>query len=526
MTRRRAISFTEFVAKIGLRLTAGQAVLARVAFDGADPAGLPPDEREIAGRIFGPSVDVIRPLARTVIAAVLGARSGKSVIGAARCLHAALTCPIDRLGPGEVGYVLLLAPDLRLSRATLNYCRGFIHQVPALKRLLVSETGDRLTLKRERRQVSIEALPAARGGSSARGRSLLGALMDESAFFKDERFQVCDVAVYQAIAPRLLPGAQLLLTSTPWSQSGMIYDLWRSNFDRPTTSLVAHASTSTMRGDDPNIAAMIERERQRDESNWRREFCAEFLPGTAGAVFDSESINACVRPGPASLPADPSRSAWAAIDLGFANDASALAIVRQADGDFLEVCDLTEWHSSPGAPLLPGELLAGRVLPRLRAHGAHVLAADGHYIAAVREHLGGAVRIVPVGTDAAGKAEMYRRAQEAIHAQRVRLPDHASLLRQLHEVTSRPLPGGAVRIESPHRPGSHGDLVSALVGAIYLARGVRSGSSSLGVGVGRRREGLTVLGIRDEGPTFSVSPDGRISFGGVRGGGGWSSGGY
>jgi hypothetical protein len=53
----------------------------------------------------------------------------------------------------------------------------------------------------------------------------------------------------------------------------------------------------------------------------------------------------------------------------------------------------------------------------------------------------------------------------------VRLPRHDRLLRQLREVTVRPLTGGGMSVSSPRSPGGHGDLVSALVLALWQEHG-------------------------------------------------------
>lgn len=527
MTAHRSVSFVEFCARIGVRLTPGQRVLAAVAFDGADPATLPPPERAIAARLFG-DMDVIPSSAHGVLTIVAGARSGKSFLGALRILHLALTVPLDTLAPGEQAAGLIIAPDLRLARQVLGYARGAVRGVRDLAQLVEADTSDRIVLRRGRQRVVLECVPASRGGAAGRGRSLVGAVLDESAYFRDENFSINDRDVFAAVTPRVLPGGQVLIASTPWAEAGLLYEEWKRNFGRPVTSLVVHAPTLELR-DDERTRQTVARERERDPENARQEFDAEFLGAGAGAVFDAAMVERCVvRDRPVTLAPDPTRTAVAGFDAGFSSDSSALVILRVAPEGRLEVADVLELRPRAGQPLLPGDVLRGHVLPRLQAHGARTLVIDQHYAQSVREHLGNAnVRILLAPPGADGKAEMYRAAQAAIHGERLDLPPFPRLTRQLREVTTRPLPGGGHKIDSPRwRSGGHGDLASALVAAVWAARGARSGSASTWVGVGRRRESLTVLGIRDESPTFSVGSDGRVRCGGVRGGGGWSSGGY
>jgi hypothetical protein len=76
--------------------------------------------------------------------------------------------------------------------------------------------------------------------------------------------------------------------------------------------------------------------------------------------------------------------------------------------------------------------------------------------------------LVDAPTGAEGKAQSYQRMRALLHEGRVRLPDHPRLLRQLREVISRPTSGGGISLTSPRwRKGGHGDLVSALVLALY-----------------------------------------------------------
>jgi hypothetical protein len=57
--------------------------------------------------------------------------------------------------------------------------------------------------------------------------------------------------------------------------------------------------------------------------------------------------------------------------------------------------------------------------------------------------------------------------QKLLRERRLRLPNHPRLLAQLRAIVCQPLSGGGYRISSPRRAGAHGDLVSALVNAIW-----------------------------------------------------------
>jgi hypothetical protein len=82
-----------------------------------------------------------------------------------------------------------------------------------------SETTDAFVVVREGgRRVAIECLPATRGGSAVRGRTLLSAVLSEASMFRDDSgYVVNDRAIYEAAAPRVVDGGLVVIESTPWA---------------------------------------------------------------------------------------------------------------------------------------------------------------------------------------------------------------------------------------------------------------------------------------------------------------------
>ncbi len=462
--------FTSFARAVGVTLTPGQRVATRVAYDGLDPRELEEDEREIARTIFG-DADVIPPEARHVFAAVCGARSGKSyVLGALRALHLALTVPIATLGPGELAAGVIVAPDLRLARVVLRYVRGLVRRVPALARRVTSETADGFVIKRpDGVEVEIRCLPATRGGSALRGRSLIFALLDESAFFRDESFSVNDVEIVRAVAPRIVPGGQLLILSTPWLEQGVLYELWRRNFGTPTDAIVAHAPTLVMR-DDAHTRSFVARERARDPENALRELDAQFLGGGASALFDATSIaNAVDSSRPLVIARKVNMLTAAGGDLALVRNSSALAIVGRC-GERYELLELVEHRPAKGQPLKLSAVI-GDFATVLDRHELRHFMADGHQREAAREWCDEhevAIDDAPEGS--AGKWEAHQHLATLFREGRFTMPRHPRLEAQLRAVVAVPIAGGGYRISSPRRPdGSHGDLVSAVVLGAWAA---------------------------------------------------------
>lgn len=447
-----------------LDLTPGQRTIGRVAYDGINPADMVGEEREIARELFGP-VNTVPELARGVFAACCGARGGKSsVLIATRVTHLALTLPITRLAPGEKAEALIVAPDLSLAQQTLRFCTGIVGAASQ------GTTADSLALLRpDGRTVSIRVRAASARGRAGRGRSLVAAGLDEAAFFRDASYRVNDKDIYEAAAPRIMPGGQIIIGSTPWAELGLLWDFIDRNWGDPKDALVCRATTLQLR-DHPETRAVVARERMRDPVNALREFDAQFVSANADQFFDAASVRQSVVD-TADIPERPMGIIGIGADFGFSSDSSACAAVVR-DDDVYYLVELIELVPGKRA-LIPSDTV--RRFAKVATHwGAVEVMADGHYQESIREHLDAqSLDLTTAPTGAAGKAETYQFARQVIHSGKLRLgrgPLTDRLVHQLVEVRSRATSGGAVSITSPRwQTGGHGDLVSALVLAIWQA---------------------------------------------------------
>lgn len=456
-------SFLDFTSSaLDVELTRAQRALALVAFDGMQP-------RDVNGgeALFGDAV--VPNGARGVVVAVCGARAGKSfVLGGLRLLHLALTVPLTTLAAGEVAVALIVAPDVRLGRQVLRYALGAAQSAPDIKRRIVSSTADGFLLRRPDGHVSVEVLPATRGGSAVRGRSLVGAVLDECAFFRDSTYQVNDVELYRAVGPRILQGGQLIIASTPWAEQGLLWDFFRRNFGHPVDAICAHAPTLLLR-DDEHTRSYVAREQARDPANAAREFGAEFMSTGGDAFFDGAAITAAIEEAPvAAAHSAPSVGA----DFGFRSDSSALVVAMRepAPAQRIVVTGVFEETPKKGEPLKPS-VVVGSFAGKAKSAGADCIIADAHYRQAIAEHLEDhQLALVSAPEGANGKADTYQVVRALLREGRVRIPNHERLVRQLREVTARPTAGGGISIVSPRwRTGGHGDLVSAFVLAVWDA---------------------------------------------------------
>ena len=468
--------FAFLTRRLGFRPTPAQSVFVRVALDDEPIEALSAGDRELAAQLFGAGVTDVPPLARDTIVLVKGARTGGTYISAIYLLYRALFGAVTTLAPGELATSLVVGPDMRLARQALRYARGAVASDPDLEDRVGADTSDAFTVERDDgHRVAIEALPATRGGSALRGRSLLAVQLTEAAFFRaEDSGAVNDADILSAVGPRVMPGGKVILESTPWLESGVTFELFRDNHGDPKTALATHAPTRLMRTDERTLA-MVEREERRDPDNAAVEFGAQFIGGGAGVFFDPLSITKSIdedlvlgvrRPGIVGCGGD----------LGLVSDSSALAVVAH-DANIITLADLLEERPKKGAPLKLSAVLAS-FAAKLRAHDASSFFADGHSREAAREHAEKEkIRIedAPAGNE--GKWRTHLALQQAMKEGRFRMPDHPRLAAQLRSVVARPKPGGGFTISSPRRAGGgHGDLVSALVLAVHAVdEGSRAG---------------------------------------------------
>lgn len=171
----------------------------------------------------------------------------------------------------------------------------------------------------------------------------------------------------------------------------------------------------------------------------------------------------------------------AGLDLGLRSDATGGCIVVGSTDPLpvFEVALVFERRPQRGAPLVPSVVVA-EFCAEVKHYGGKAVAVDQFYIESVREHVRKAgLHLYESPSGNAGKVQLYTSTRELVHSGRVRFAaGQKRLIQQLREVMSVPLPGGGIRISSPRRRGSHGDLVSAFVLALWRAEVTARASGS------------------------------------------------
>src|SRR5262249_36902442 len=159
---------------------------------------------------------------------VVGRRGGKSRIAAAVAVYlACFRAYRTVLAPGERGTLALIAADRQQARTVFRYVGGLLDGSPMLARLIERRTADAIDLTNG---VTIEVHTAS--FRSVRGYTVVGAVLDEVAFWRSEDSANPDREIVEALRPAMatVPGALLVAISSPYARRGVLWDAYRRHF--------------------------------------------------------------------------------------------------------------------------------------------------------------------------------------------------------------------------------------------------------------------------------------------------------
>ncbi len=160
--------------------------------------------------------------------AIVGRRGGKSRVAALVAVFLACFRTYD-LAPGERGVVMVIAGDRRQARVILRYVAALLEGAPMLARLIDKRTAESIELANG---IVIEVHTAS--FRSTRGHTVVGAILDELAFWKTDDAAEPDHEVVAALRPSMatIPGALLLGISSPYARRGVIHQAHRDHFGK------------------------------------------------------------------------------------------------------------------------------------------------------------------------------------------------------------------------------------------------------------------------------------------------------
>jgi hypothetical protein len=382
---------------------------------------------------------------------VVGVQSGKSRIAAALADHAALV--------GQAGtYALLLGQDHRgAMRVLLRYAREPFETLDAFRAEVVRSTSDTLELQNG---VSLAAYPCR--PEAVRGIRACVVVIDELAFFSATDGRPTDTEMLRVARGRLATtGGRLIVLSSPYGQSGALWDLHHRHYGRDESpTLVWQATAPQM---NPTLSAdYLQRMEADDPEAYRSEVLGEFRAGLS-SLLEPEAIDACVPEGVRErLPeGDVSSVSFTDAASGSGKDAFTVAVAHQ-DGERLVLDVVRAWRP----PFNPSGVIA-EAADLLKRYGLSDTTGDRYAPGFVSE--GFRANGVTYEPSERGRSAIYLELVPLVNAGRAVLLDEPELLRELRGLERRRGTSGRDRVD--HRRGAHDDRVNAAAGALVLASG-------------------------------------------------------
>lgn len=402
----------------------------------------------------GRSRYVARPGGFHEAVGIVGRQAGKDRIGAlVSGYEAIVTTP----QPDDAEtYSALIAQDQRSSlRTAFRYTTTPFRVAPLLAETVVNQTADAWTLDNGVVLAAYPCRPHAIRGIRARC-----IIASEAAFYTSTEGSPNDLEMLRAARPCLATtDGRLLILTSPYGQTGAVWELYRQHFGRDDAStLVWQATAPEM---NPTLPAdYLERMAQDDPEAYRSEVLGEFRAGLSTFV-PPDVITDCVERGVRERTVAPGVSYTSFTDSasGSGRDEFVLAIAHP-DGERVVLDLVRAWRP----PFNPSGVI-GEAAAILKAWGLSSTTGDryapGFVLEAFRTH------DIAYEFSARDRSAIYLDALPLMNSKRAVLLDDDDVLRQLRGLERRRGSSGRDRVD--HRPNASDDRINAAAGALVLA---------------------------------------------------------
>ena len=383
---------------------------------------------------------------------IVGCQSGKSNIAALVGVFEAARA----IMAGERGvFVPLIAQGLRgAQRALFQYTREAVEGSELLRREVVRETATTIELTGGVSIVVYPCRPAA-----VRGIRAACVVVDELAYFVSTDGRPTDIEMLRAARTRVATtGGKVLILSSPYAQSGALWDLHRKHYGQEESPvLVWQASAPEMNSTLPDD--YIQRMQVEDPEAYRSEILGEFRTGIS-TLLDPEALDAVVADGVRErAPEDGARYfGFADPSSGSGGDAFTVGIAHLND-DVAVLDVVRSWKP----PFNPSGVIA-EVAELLKTYGLHEVTGDRYAAGLIVEHFRD--NGIRYENSERNRSELYLELLPAVNAAHVLLLDDAEMLRELRGLERTRGRAGRDRVD--HRRGGHDDRANSAAGVLVL----------------------------------------------------------
>ena len=385
---------------------------------------------------------------------VVGRRGGKSFCTALIGVY--LACFRDyraHLSPGERGVLMILASDRRQARVLMRYATALLENVPMLHRMVERIGAESIDLNND---VTIEIVTSS--FRSLRGYTVVGALLDEVAFWRSEDSANPDTEIVNALLPAMstIPNALLLGISSPYARRGILWEKYQRHFGHDGDVLVWQAPSLDM---NPTLAkAEVERAYEEDPVAAAAEYGAEFRSDVAG-FLQEEWIDGAVLEEKHELPpqTDTQYVAWTDPS-GGRHDSFTLSIAHAENGKLiLDVCRARR-------PAFDPAHVCAEYAKILKSYGLARVTGDRYaadfVVSAFRSN---GIEYV---TSERSASDVYLQILPYFAQGTIQLLDNRTLLHELRQLERRT---GQLKDTVTHPPRGHDDSACSACGALLLS---------------------------------------------------------
>jgi hypothetical protein len=395
----------------------------------------------------------------------IGRRGGKTrAIAVLAAYQASLVDFADVLAPGEKASLPILSHTVDQAQKCFSYLDGIFSTVPALKKLVVGQTADTITLST---RVVIECRPAS--FRSIRGGTACAAVADEIAVWRSDTSSNPDSEVLSALRPCLATtGGLLACISSPYARKGELWNAVKRDFGANGDPLIMVAKAASRVMNSTLTQKFVDRQYERDPASARAEYGAEFRSDIE-SFLTIEAIEACIETGRLERPYLSNLRYVAFIDPsgGSGQDSMTIAVAHsERRGQLIVgVLDALREVRPPFSP----DAVTEEFLDFLKQFHVTTITGDrwGSEFVQERYRKAGVKYLVSEKV----KSDIYVELLPAINSRRVDLLDNARLKTQLCSLERRTARGGRDSIDHPTGNGQncHDDIANACAGALTLA---------------------------------------------------------
>jgi len=356
---------------------------------------------------------------------------------------------------------LVLAGSRDQSRSVFSYVRGLLESAPALRAEIVNISRYEIELKN-----GIVIAVHSNSFRTVRGRTLVAAIFDETAFWRDESSALPDVETCRAVLPSLATTNGMLIgISTPYRKLGLLYQKHRGHFGQDGDDVLVVQGRS--QAFNPTIAdSVIAAQRAADPAGAVSEWDALFRSDIS-SWLDDKQLNRAIEFGrPHELPPQQGIVYKAFTDTsgGVGADSYTLSIAHKENN----FC-ITDLVRGTVGKFDPHEVTK-QYAALCREYHVGEIVGDSYaaqWVAGTWRETG-----INYRRSALVKSDIYREAEALFTRGLVRLPDHAKLLRELRLLERITHRSGKDQVSHPK--GGRDDFANAACGALYLVGRIRT----------------------------------------------------